>query len=45
MKTYTIRKSQFSTLEVALICKRGLEAAGYVVTLEGYENTNKIEIY
>lgn len=40
--SYIIKQSQISTLEVALLCKRGLEAAGYTVALEGYENTNKI---
>ena len=41
-KTYTISAKTITSLDVALLCKRGLEAAGYEVTMEGYENTNKI---
>lgn len=41
-KTYFLKKSDIASLDVALLCKRGLEAAGYDVVLVGYLYTNKI---
>ena len=44
MKQWTIKHgvAGMHTKDVALQCKRGLEAAGFTVTLEGFENVNSV---